>query len=70
MRVARPLAWEDKGKPRFLRFAPIQQRHYGMPRLADTRINRRAFCGIYNPQPVKDQTQGLPATGSNLSQVE
>jgi integrase/recombinase XerD len=35
-----------------LRFERIQQRHYGMKLMAYTLINLRAFCGIWNSQPV------------------
>jgi hypothetical protein len=44
MRVERTFAWEDKCKRRLLRFARLQQRHYGMKLLAYTMINLRAFC--------------------------
>ena len=46
LRVERTLAWEDKFKRLLLRFARIQQRHYGMKLMAYTLINLRAFCGI------------------------
>jgi hypothetical protein len=52
MRVERTFAWEDKFKRLLLRFERIQQRHYGMKLLAYTLINLRAFCGVYNSQPV------------------
>ena len=45
LRVERTFAWEDKFKRLLLRFARIQQRHYGMKLLAYTLINLRAFCG-------------------------
>ena len=45
MRVERTFAWEDKFKRLLLRFARIQQRHYGMKVMAYTLINLRAFCG-------------------------
>jgi len=45
MRVERTFAWEDKFKRLLLRFARIQQRHYGMKLLAYTLINLRKFCG-------------------------
>jgi Transposase DDE domain len=45
MRVERTLAWEDKFKRLLLRFARLQQRHYGMKLLAYTLINLRKFCG-------------------------
>ena len=44
-RVERPLAWEDTFKRRLIRFARLQQRHYGMKLLGYTLINLRAFCG-------------------------
>ena len=44
-RVERTFAWEDTFKRLLLRFARIQQRHYGMKVLAYTLINLRAFCG-------------------------
>jgi hypothetical protein len=46
MRVERTFAWEDKCKRLLLRFARLQQRHYGMKLLGYTMINLRAFCGI------------------------
>ncbi len=46
MRVERTFAWEDTCKRLLLRFARIQQRHYGMKLLAYTLINLRAFCGV------------------------
>ena len=52
MRVVRTCAWEDKFKRLLLRFERIQHRHYGMKLLAYTLINLRAFCGVYNSQPV------------------
>ena len=45
LRVERTFAWEDKFKRLLLRFARIQQRHYGMKLMAYTLINLRAFCG-------------------------
>jgi len=45
MRVERTFAWEDKFKRLLLRFAHIQQRHYGMKLLGYTLINLRKFCG-------------------------
>ncbi len=44
--VARTFAWEDQFKRRLLRFARIQQRHYGMKLLGYTMITLRAFCGV------------------------
>src|SRR5215813_5407356 len=52
MRVERTFAWEDEFKRLLLRFARIQQRHYGMKLMAYTLINLRAFCGVENSQPV------------------
>src|SRR3989454_5787787 len=52
MRVERTFAWEDKFKRLLLRFERIQQRHYGMKLMAYTLMNLRAFCGVYNLQPV------------------
>jgi hypothetical protein len=46
MQVERTFAWEDKCKRLLLRFARIQQRHYGMQVIAYTLINLRAFCGV------------------------
>jgi transposase len=46
LRVERTFAWEDKCKRVLLRFARIQQRHYGMKLLAYTLINLRSFCGV------------------------
>jgi transposase len=43
--VERTFAWEDKFKRLLLRFARIQQRHYGMKLMAYTLINLRKFCG-------------------------
>jgi Transposase DDE domain len=45
LRVERTFAWEDKFKRLLLRFARIQQRHYGMKLMAYTLINLREFCG-------------------------
>jgi len=38
MRVERTFAWEDKFKRLLLRFERIQQRHYGMRLLLDSRV--------------------------------
>ncbi len=46
MRVERTFAWEDKFKRLLIRFARIQQRHYGMKLLGYTMIHLRAFCGF------------------------
>jgi transposase len=43
-RVERTFAWEDKFKRLLLRFASIQQRHYGMKLMAYTLIDLRHFC--------------------------
>ena len=51
--VERTFAWEDKLKRVLLRFERIQQRHYGMTLMAYTMLNLRAFCGVYNSQPVQ-----------------
>jgi transposase len=45
MRVERTFAWEDKCKRLLLRFAHLQQRHYGMKLMAYTLMNLREFCG-------------------------
>jgi hypothetical protein len=45
MRVERTFAWEDKCKRLLIRFARIQQRHYGMKLPGYTMINLRAFGG-------------------------
>ena len=45
MRVERTFAWEDKFKRLLLRFAHLQQRHYGMKLMAYTLMNLREFCG-------------------------
>jgi len=55
-RVERTWAWEDTCKRRLLRFARIQQWHYGRKFLAYTLINLRQFCGIKNSQPVMWET--------------
>jgi transposase len=44
-RVERTFAWEDKFKRLLLRFAHMQQRHFGMKLMAYTLINLRGFCG-------------------------
>jgi hypothetical protein len=46
MRVERTLAWEDKFKRLLLRCERIQQRHYGLKRMAYTLINLPRFCGV------------------------
>ena len=46
MRIERTFAWEDTCKRLLLRFARLQQRHYGMKVMAYTLINLRAFCGV------------------------
>jgi len=45
-RRERTFAWQDTFKRRRLRFAPRQQRHYGMKLLAYTLMNLREFCGV------------------------
>jgi hypothetical protein len=44
-RVDRPVAWEDTFKRLLLRFAHLQQRHFGMKLMAYTLSNVREFCG-------------------------
>jgi transposase len=51
--VEQTFAWEEKCKRRRLRCQRIQQRHSGMPVLAYTLMNLRAFCGPSNLQPVR-----------------
>jgi transposase len=43
--VDRTFAWEDQFKRLLLRFEHIQQRHFGMKRMAYTLLNVREFCG-------------------------
>lgn len=45
-RVERTLAGEDQCKRLLLRFAPRQQRHWGMQLRASPLIPLRAFCGV------------------------
>ena len=44
--VERTFAWEDQFKRRLLRFAHMQQRHFGMKLMAYTLMNLREFCGV------------------------
>ena len=46
LRVERAFAWEDKFKRLLLRFARIQQRHYGTKLPGYMMTNLQAFCSI------------------------
>jgi hypothetical protein len=66
MRVERTLAWEDTCKRLLLRCERLQHRPSGMPVLAYTWMNLRAFRGTYNFQ-VTSPGQSVEATPPAMS---
>ena len=67
--VDRTFAWEDTFKRLLLRFEHIQQRHFGMKRMAYTWIHVREFCGAQNSQPMHLNLDGGFDSTSNRKAI-